>query len=192
MRMFSLQSLWLFVVSRIMTLSAFFGVIVFWLVSGGVVEAIYIHLHIPDSPRNFWIAVGVVAAVFAGLSRLSLWLAGRAFANGNTLNTTEIKPIENIAIPTYIGMFVIALEIGGSLDLRHSLAILVLLLVLWWLFERVFYFNPMWLFFGFRFYEAKTKKGNTFTVISARRNLKGACEFTDLRKINEYTYLEKQ
>ena len=171
-----------------MTISAFFGVIVFWLISSQALESMYDTL--PAVLQDFWLGVAAIVAVFAVLSWLSLRLARKTFPDGNSLKADEIKPIENIAMPTYIGMFVIALEIGGSLDLQRSSAVLILLLILWWLFERVFYFNPVWLLFGYRFYEAKTVNGNTFTVISKQKNLKGNCDFDNLRKINEYTYLE--
>jgi len=88
-------------------------------------------------------------------------------------------------------MFVIALEISSGLEVEKSIAVLVLLFILWGLFERVFYFNPVWLLFGYRFYEARSEAGNTFTVISRRRNLKGAQAFKNLRKINEYTFMEQ-
>ena len=185
--MSSLTSLKLFLVYRIMTLSSFFGVIVFYLVASKSLEAYYPKL--PIFFHNIWVASIFVVLIFGLLSWLSL-LACRIFPSGNTMQSEEIKPIENIAMPTYIGLFVIALEIGGSLSTERSAIVLLILFVLWWLFERVFYFNPVWLLFGYRFYEAKTAEGNTFTVISKSKNLKGQCSFNNLKKINEYTYME--
>jgi len=187
--MFSLTSLKLFIVYRIMTLSSFFGVLAFYLIASEGAKQIIFQL-IPAGFQIFWLWIVLVIVVFGALSRLSLTLAHNVFPNGNTLQAEEIKPIENVAMPTYIGMFVIALEVSGSLNTERSLAILVLLLVLWGLFERVFYFNPVWLLFRYRFYEVRSGDGNTFTIISRRKDLKGAHDFSNLRKINEYTYLE--
>lgn len=113
------------------------------------------------------------------------------FKSGETLDASELKPIESTAMPVYIGLFVIALGLGTD-KLGQAFIVLSVLLVLWGLFERVFYFNPIWLFFGYRFYEVRTKHDNTFTLVTRRADLKGAMEFQDLRRINNYTYLEEE
>lgn len=172
-----------------MTLSSFFGVCLFYLVASEEPRK-YLIQYLPSFLQNVWMWTLLVVLLFLLLSWLSLQLACKTFPNGNTLDAEQIKPIENIAMPTYIGMFVIALEISGSLNVERSAIVLFLLLILWGLFERVFYFNPVWLIFKYRFYEVKSEAGNTFTVISKQKNLKGARSFSNLRKINEYTYLE--
>lgn len=187
--MLSFKSLKLFIVARIMTISSFFGVLAFYFITSEEVKE-FIFGFITASLQMFWLWVVLIIVTFGALSWLSLKLAQGVLPDGNTLQAEEIKPIESVAMPTYIGLFVIALEVSGSLDAERSLAVLFLLLILWGLFERVFYFNPVWLLFKYRFYEARSGDGNTFTVISKQRDLKGARDFNNLRKINEYTYLE--
>ncbi len=125
------------------------------------------------------------------LSRAALWLAIHVFKPGDTLKSAEIRPIEGVAIPTYIGLFVIALELSDA-DTYQATGLLVALFLLWRLFERIFYFNPIWLLFGYRFYEVKTQRSNTITLITKRSNLKGIIDLDQLREINKYTYLEEK
>lgn len=93
-------------------------------------------------------------------------------------------------MPTYIGLFVISLGLG-EVDCMVAAIVLTILLILWRCLERNTYFNPVWLFMGYNFYEVQTKRGNNFTVILRRANLKATNTTIDnLIRINEYTYME--
>lgn len=182
--------------ARILSLSSFFGVILFYLLVAPSVQFSLVNWQVIDGTKpfawceNYWLWTLAVGALFISLSRLSLMAAERvAWLKHDTLQAAAIRPIEATAIPTYIGLFVISLELGDNPP-AQALAVLAVLFVLWCWFERVFYFNPMWLLFGYRFYEAEDKAGNSFTVISRRRNLKGAQSLTNLKRINDYTFLE--
>ena len=151
-------------------------------------------LAVPFFDRSeIWWLLFKYSALIAGiilLSRAALYCTFKAFRKGDTLKSIEIRPLEGVAIPTYIGLFVIALEISNH-EKFEMIGLLVALFLLWRLIERIFYFNPLWLLFGYRFYEVKTVRSNTITLITKRQNLKGVIELDQLREINKYTYIEE-
>lgn len=184
----TLEALKIFTVYRLLTLSSFSGVILFFLLVKQDIDVLPF-VDVPDLLSHYWIrGVGLVLC-FVLLSGVSLKFAISFIKSSETLESAEIKPIENIAMPTYIGLFVIALEIGDN-KIEESIAVLAVLLVLWGFFERVFYFNPVWLLFGYRFYEVKTVNHNSFTLITKRQDIKESVKLTNVKRINEYTFLE--
>ena len=84
---------------------------------------------------------------------------------------TAIRPIENNLTPTYIGLFVIALSIN-TLNFGASLVILLLLFIWWTLFEKMSYFNPLWLILGWHFYEITCSTGSTVFLVTKRKDYK--------------------
>lgn len=126
---------------------------------------------------------------FALFAFITLVVTKKVFKEGDSLEVIEIKPIESVAVPTYIGLFVIALGLN-SIAIPTALVILIVLFMFWTRLEKIFYFNPIWLFFGYRFYEVKSSGDNTYTLITKRDRLKGQQDFTSLRRLNNYTFLE--
>lgn len=100
-----------------------------------------------------------------------------------------ITPIENNLTPTYIGLFVIALSIN-TLNIGASLVILLLLFVWWTLFERTSYFNPLWLILGWHFYKITCDTGVTVFLVTKQKDCKQPNDITNLRRINNYTFME--
>ncbi len=126
---------------------------------------------------------------FTIFAYITLRLTTYIYSNAETLTIQEEKPIESVAVPTYIGLFVIAI---GLQELSQGVGyiVLVILFLFWRRLEKIFYFNPIWLFFGYRFYEVKSGKNNTYTLITKRSKLKGSYSLSKLRRLNDYTYLE--
>ena len=139
---------------------------------------------------NFAIRQVTYIIVFTLFALLTLALTRKNFDPEDTLQVIEIKPIESVAVPTYIGLFVIALGLN-SIPLAISSVVVIVMFLFWVRLERIFYFNPIWLFFGYRFYEIKSDKENTYTLITKRDRLKGKQSLDSLRRINNYTFLEK-
>ncbi|CEN28079.1 MAG: hypothetical protein L0F95_05050 [Lactococcus sp.] len=102
-----------------------------------------------------------------------------------------IKPLESSVIPTYIGLFVIILN-DLELNIKTTL-ILVLLFMLWTLFERNYYFNIFWAMWGYRFYEAEDINGNIITLISKTKDMKNtnkSRKIDNLARVNNFTFIE--
>ncbi|MDR0580341.1 MAG: hypothetical protein LBG21_07055 [Campylobacteraceae bacterium] len=178
-----IKAIKIFVISKILSLNSFSMVIVFYLMS------IY-----PKGISNDWLTLLnfiILLAVVVLFSWLSLAMAKKWITTNDTVNIKRIKPLESTAMPTYIGLFVISLELA-SFDYIIAVEILFILFVLWIYFERVFYFNPMWIFFGYRFYEIESEQGNSFTFITKRTDMKNKIDIDleNLKRINNFTFLE--
>lgn len=111
------------------------------------------------------------------------------------LEVVEIQPVEQELIPTYMGLFIILISLG-ELDLIMQGILISLLFIIWFfLLERSYYFNLIWLF-KFRYYKVKDKYGNTYLVYSSKKDLKknfstGECiYFKKLVKINNFTFID--
>jgi hypothetical protein len=179
-----------FVFGTILSLSSFSGVVYFFVVARQDFPFLHKGLLGVDGDafllRNF-----LYIAFFAGFAFLTLKLTPLIYSGVETLEIKEEKPIESIAVPTYIGLFVIAIGLQ-QLDQNIGYIVLVVLFMFWRRLEKIFYFNPIWLFFGYRFYEVRSDQNNTYTLITKRSKLKGSYNFAGLRRINDYTYLEER
>lgn len=124
------------------------------------------------------------------LAVFSLFFIRHVAPKTDNITIECFRQLEGSAMPTYIGLFVISLGLG-EVDCMVAAIVLTILLILWRCLERNTYFNPVWLFMGYNFYEVQTKRGNNFTVILRRANLKATNTTIDnLIRINEYTYME--
>jgi hypothetical protein len=174
----------------LLSVSSFSGVLYFFVLANLDVNVKSITLFGVTPFDNFAIRQIAYIIIFSLFALLTLALTRRTFEVGDTLQVVEIKPIESVAVPTYIGLFVIAIGLN-QVALPISLIILVVMFLFWVRLERIFYFNPIWLFFGYRFYEVKSDKENTYTLITKRDRLKGKQSLGNLRRLNNYTFLEK-
>lgn len=177
----------------VLSISSFSGVLFFFVVTKQDIPLLSLPT-LPISGIGLFLAKNAIYAVtFLFLAYLTLILSGHVFRGGETLKVVEIKPIESVAVPTYIGMFVISIGLAQSEATPGlvSATILFALFIFWRKIEKIFYFNPIWLIFGYRFYEVRTEKGNTYTFITKRDRLKGSDNFGGLNRINNYTYFER-
>ena len=111
------------------------------------------------------------------------------------LEAMEIQPVEQELIPTYMGLFIILISLG-ELDIIMQGILISLLFIIWFfLLERSYYFNLIWLF-KLRYYKVKDKYGNTYLIYSSKKDLKKnfstgevVC-FKKLVKINNFTFID--
>ena len=143
--------------------------------------------------------IGAIAGL-ALLAFMSIRFAKNSYSNSGGFTIAEIKPIESVAVPTYVGLFVIAIELA-NLDINGAIGaisynelvqtvFMVMLFIFWTRFEKIFYFNPVWLLYGYRFYEIKATDRNTYTLVSKRKDVKSKIKLESLMRINNYTYME--
>lgn len=101
---------------------------------------------------------------------------------------TCIEHANNGFLPSYLGYFFVALSIPNVETLIFVYGILFVFTFL----SQALYFNPLFLLFGFEFYNISTKNGAAIFLIS-HRSYKTPQEI-DIKKayrINNYTYIEK-
>lgn len=102
---------------------------------------------------------------------------------------SQIENANNAFIPTYLGYFFV----GLSVDSYQLLIFVYVVIFVFVLAGQGQYFNPIYLLFGYKFYNVLTCKGTRLFIITQRdiRSTKDS-EFPVLRRINQTTYVEKR
>jgi len=126
------------------------------------------------------------------ICRIGLYLLRNCLGDkaDETLSIKEIKPIEWSFLPVYIWLFVIALSFSESTLKLETVILMFILFLFWTRLDSVSYFNPFMLFFWYRFYEVKSDKSTTFTVITKRSDLKNITQMEWLLRINNFTFID--
>ena len=124
------------------------------------------------------------------LTGLSLSLSSRL--GRDEFKAGEVESIEyanNSFLPSYLGYFFVALSISDWQALAFVYAILFVFTFL----SQALYFNPIFLLFGYEFYNIKTKSGTTIFLISKEKYKKpSAVIIATARRINDYTFIERR
>ncbi len=100
----------------------------------------------------------------------------------------EVEHANNSFLPSYLGYFFVALSIGSWETLFFVYGVLFVFTFL----SQALYFNPLFLLFGFEFYNIKTKNGATIFLISQERYKTPSDIVIDKAyRINNYTFIER-
>jgi len=134
-------------------------------------------------PSCVFSVILLLAPIF--LSWISVWLT-RFLSKDSLEDCAELEDANNSFLPTYLAYFFVGL---GIEKVQHLIFIYSIILAFTYV-AHVRYFNPIFLLFGYRFYNAKTKAGTKIFIISKTifRNA-NEVQFSDLRRINDTTYI---
>jgi hypothetical protein len=132
-----------------------------------------------------WVSGILLLLIPVVLSGISILLT-LPLSKDNLENCSEIEEANSSFLPTYLGYFFIGLGVEKCQQLVFVYSII-------WIFTYVAqtqYFNPIFLLFGYRFYNAKTAR-ETRVFLIVRKCIRRANEanFTNLRRINDTTYI---
>jgi hypothetical protein len=131
----------------------------------------------------FYILIPVLSTGF------SIWLS--RYLGKDDFKAGEAASIEhanNTFLPSYLGYFFVALSINNCETLWFVYGVLFVFTFL----SQALYFNPLFLLFGYEFYNITTKNGTAIFLISRERYKKP----DDIRiplayRINNYTFIER-
>jgi len=121
-----------------------------------------------------------------GLSILISRLLGKdEFKAGNV---QSIELANNAFLPSYLGYFFVALSVSGL----EAFVVVYFLLFIFTFLSQALYFNPLFLLFGYQFYNVTTKNGTVVFLIS-RHKYKNPSEVNIPKayRINNYTFIER-
>lgn len=93
-------------------------------------------------------------------------------------------------LPTYLGYFFVSLSINDNITMSILYAIVFVFVFL----SQAQYFNPVFLLFGYHYYNIRTSQGSNIFVIARGpviRNKKNI-GFQNLRRINDTTFIERK
>lgn len=116
---------------------------------------------------------------------LSSQLGKDAFKQGSV---ASIEHANNSFLPSYLGYFFVALSIGNWETLCFVYAVLFAFTFL----SQALYFNPLFLIFGYEFYNITTKNGTAIFLISRHKYKKpDEVNIPAAYRINNYTFIER-
>jgi len=102
---------------------------------------------------------------------------------------SSIEHANNSFLPSYLGYFFVALSINNW----ETLGFVYIVLFIFTFLSQALYFNPLFLMFGYEFYNVTTKNGTAIFLIS-KNNYKNP-EKVDIPmayRINNYTFIERE
>lgn len=149
-----------------------------------VKEKIQIPIGVLKSEYCSYIVYFVLVIIFSGLClHLAKFFPREIIAGG----IRQVESASGSYLPSYLGYFFVALSINNV----ETFVCVGIVIFLFTYFSQAQIFNPMFLLFGYKFYIVEIEGQITFFVISKRNIL--AIEdlnFTELRRINNYTYID--
>lgn len=123
------------------------------------------------------------------LTGLSIWLS--SYLGSDEFKKGDIQSIEhanNSFFPSYLGYFFVALGVSDWTTLWFVYVVLFVFTFL----SQALYFNPLFLLFGYKFYNIKTKNGVAVFLISRHCYRKpDDVSIQEANRINNYTFIEK-
>ena len=143
---------------------------------------------IPQLPQNMqWISYIVYLLIPVLIARLWLWLSKHMPACGIDCEICEVELASHAFLPNYLGYFFVALGISNTETFLY-------VYILIWLFthlSQALSFNPLFLLFGYQFYFVTGKDGTKIFLIT-KQSMKSHkdAELTDLRRINDFTFID--
>lgn len=119
------------------------------------------------------------------LSAMSIWLT-LPLSKDTLEKCSHIEEANNSFLPTYLGYFFVGL---GVEKVQH-LAFVYLIIFVFTYVAQIQYFNPIFLLFGYRFYNAETGKGTkVFLIVKKEFRRASDASFRNLRRINNTTFI---
>ena len=128
----------------------------------------------------------LIPVLFTGLSIvLSSKLGKDQFKKGEV---DSIEHANNSFLPSYLGYFFVALSVGNWETLWFVYGVLFIFTFL----SQALYFNPLFLIFGYEFYNVKTKNGTAIFLISRQKyKTPSDIDISTAFRINNYTFIER-
>lgn len=135
------------------------------------------------------VSYGVYLSVPITLTLLSIVLSSKLgkdrFAAGDIVS---IEHANNSFLPSYLGYFFVALSVSNE----ETLVFVYGLLFVFTFLSQALYFNPLFLLFGFEFYNITTKNGASIFLISRHRyKTPSEIDIPIVNRINDYTFIER-
>lgn len=129
----------------------------------------------------------MVPLVLTGGSLLLSSCLGRdEFKSGEVAG---IEHANNSFLPSYLGYFFVALSINSWNTLFFVYSILFIFTFL----SQALYFNPLFLVYGYEFYNIKTRNGAAIFLISrCRYKTPDEIEIKSVSRINNYTFIVRK
>lgn len=116
-------------------------------------------------------------------------------------NDSLLQPVQKVSsankdyLPVYLSYFFVSLSIPGNVEEGIAYGVLVVFILVIWIFTSLtttYYFNPLLLLMGYKFYNVTSNNGIQLFIISKRNIRKNEMNITfpKLKKMTELVYIE--
>lgn len=107
----------------------------------------------------------------------------------NVGDITNLEYANNAFLPTYLGYFFVALDIPNT----EALWFVYPLVLVFTFLSQTLYFNPLFLVFGYHFYNLTTANNVKIFMITRKKFKNPATlSFSSLLRINDFTYIDNE
>lgn len=174
----------------LLTLNSTFLLVIIYLVQKGItLQRIFLHVTcfkpLPLFPSYVSYALYISIPLF--LTFISILL--RSKLGEDSFKAGEVVSIEyanNSFLPSYLGYFFVALSVGNL----ETLIFVYILLFIFTFLSQALYFNPLFLVFGYNFYNVTTTKGVVIFLISRKKFRNPKDIIINTHRINNYTFID--
>ena len=102
-------------------------------------------------------------------------------------DVVTIKHVGSEFVPSYLGYFFVALSISSI----QTLLVVCLLISIFVYNSQIYYFNPVYMIFGYKFYSVELDGGVVVLLISKKYyRIPASIEIPVVYRINDYSFIE--
>lgn len=174
-----------FVYRLLLTFNATSLILVVFLIKEEIVINFVPNFDVIDRNIISYIVYFFVPVFLTYLSILfSSFLGDSQISKGSVL---EVENANNAFLPSYLGYFFVALSVNSN----ETLYFIFIILFIFTYLSQTLYFNPLFLLFGYHFYNVSTSnKSKLFIISKDEINKVDDVEFSKLKRINNFTFID--
>ncbi len=159
--------------------------VVYWIKSGITIKLVPpCILNLPNYVSYLLYVAGMILLTYISLL-IAKWLDSDSITKGAIVG---VESANNSFLPSYLGYFFVALDVPNY----ETLYFVYTIIFAFTFFSQALYFNPLFLVFGYQFYNL-TNENQVRIFIITKQKLKdpSIVAFPNLLRINDYTFLDK-
>lgn len=159
--------------------------VVYWIKTGITIPFLPKCFHIPNYVSYLIYVLGMLLLTVISLF-LSKLLSKENLNKGDIIN---VEYANDAFLPSYLGYFFVALDVPNT----ETLWFVYPLIFVFTFLSQTLYFNPLFLIFGFHFYNLTTANNVRIFMITKKKFKDPAnLGFPSLLRINDFTYIDNQ
>lgn len=160
--------------------------VVYWIKSGIVIN--FLPPCVEPLPNYVSYLIYILCMLMlTGISvLLSQYLGKEVLTTGDIIN---VEYANDAFLPSYLGYFFVALDVPNAETMYFVYPIIFVFTFL----SQTLYFNPLFLVFGYHFYNLTTVNNvRIFMITKKKFKNPDAINFPHLRRINNFTYIDNE
>jgi len=143
---------------------------------------------LPEWVSNRYISAIVFFLILLFIAYLCMWISikKKSFVEIKADSVSSIEPAGEEVMLTYLGLFFYALSVKDI----HTLIISFFLLSFGCFLTRRYSFNPLYLFFGYHYYNVTVGQKTILMISKDKIQFNDSIDFERTIKLNEFTFID--